>query len=176
MAAGFRSPLPLLGLGAGAAPTTTAGVRSMLAPWIGGAGSAGVAPTTDAGVRSLLAFWIGGAGTVGITPAVTGGGGGGPIDEPYYWVGTDRRQDKEQAPRDDRAALRADLLRAVDALEAPQGVQTSARSIDDAQHSDGLEKALQAAAALQMPAAAADAQGANSLLFAAMLALLEDDD
>jgi len=41
----------------------------------------------------------------------------------------------------------------------------------------GLDKARVARpAALQMPAAAADAQGANSLLLAAMIALLEDED
>lgn len=37
-----------------------AGVRSLLAPWMGGATAPGVVPET-AGVRSLLAFWCGGA-------------------------------------------------------------------------------------------------------------------
>jgi hypothetical protein len=72
MAAGFRSPLPILGLGA---EVTQAGVRSMLAPWLGGAGVAGVTPETSGGYRSLLAFWVGGAGAVR-APSIGGGGGG----------------------------------------------------------------------------------------------------
>ncbi|MBP6514029.1 MAG: hypothetical protein KA224_02545 [Steroidobacteraceae bacterium] len=48
--------------GAGAEPVPPAGgVRSMLAPWAGGAGAI-VPTTTTGGPRSLLAFWIGGAG------------------------------------------------------------------------------------------------------------------
>jgi hypothetical protein len=34
------------------------GVRSLLAPWIGGAGNA---PDAPMGVRSMIAFWMGGA-------------------------------------------------------------------------------------------------------------------
>lgn len=64
--AGFGSPLFLLGLGDGSAPASASGIRSMLAPWIGGAASSGT--TTDSGYRSLLAFWAGGAANSGTTP------------------------------------------------------------------------------------------------------------
>jgi len=56
----------------GSAPTADTGVRSLLAPWMGGASSSGSAPTADTGVRSLLAFWTGGASSLGgiIPPTV----------------------------------------------------------------------------------------------------------
>lgn len=65
--AGFGSPLFLIGLGNGSTPTPSAGVRSMLAPWIGGAG---VTPSSGSpsGYRSLLAFWAGGAANIGEAP------------------------------------------------------------------------------------------------------------
>jgi hypothetical protein len=83
MAAGFRSPLPILGLAAGTVAPAGAAVRSMLAPWMGGA-SVGMAPTTPAaGPRSMLAFWMGGAGlrylesgAEAIASHITGGAGG----------------------------------------------------------------------------------------------------
>ncbi len=64
--AGFASPLFLLGLGNGSTPASSSGVRSMLAPWIGGAASS--VTTTDAGYRSMLAYWSGGAANSGATP------------------------------------------------------------------------------------------------------------
>ena len=68
MSAGTRSLLaPWIG-GASAA-ASAAGRRSHLAPWIGGASAATV---TRAGVRSLLAPWAGGA-AAGIAPASSGG-------------------------------------------------------------------------------------------------------
>lgn len=174
MAAGFRSPLPLLGLGAGAAPTTTAGVRSMLAPWIGGAGSAGVAPTTDAGVRSLLAFWIGGAG-VSVTPEPEAiPTGGGDSTRRYLRNRSQFANRKRRRDEDEQRQPQAIPLRPVDAAQTAQALADfTARQMQRA----GLDKASTARhAALQMPAAAADAQGANALLLAAMIALLEDDD
>lgn len=75
MAAGFRSPLFLLGIAA--APITTGSVRSLLAPWMGGAS----APSpTQAGFRSFLAPWIGGAcgyAETPVTPPYTGDGNQG---------------------------------------------------------------------------------------------------
>lgn len=77
--AGFRSALPLLGLSS-APSSTQGGVRSLLAPWVGGA-SAPSAPATQGGYRSLLGFWIGGASAGSApTPPTPGGnpnGGGG---------------------------------------------------------------------------------------------------
>lgn len=67
MAAGYRSPLPILGLAAGSVTPAGAGVRSLLAPWMGGA-CIGMAPTTSTGPRSMLAFWMGGA-AVGLDEA-----------------------------------------------------------------------------------------------------------
>ena len=173
MAAGFRSPLPLLGLGAGAAPTTTAGVRSMLAPWLGGAGSAGVAPTTDAGVRSLLAFWIGGAGTDGIAPEPEVIPTGGGDSARRYLRNRSQFANRKRRP-EERTEPQAITLRPVNAALTAQALADfSARQMQRA----GLDKARVARpAALQMPAAAADAQGANALLLAAMIALLEDED
>jgi hypothetical protein len=74
--AGFRSPLFILGISA--APDSQAGVRSMLAPWMGGA-SAAAEVTTVAGVRSMLGFWLGGACAAPAptpTPPASGGGFG----------------------------------------------------------------------------------------------------
>ena len=191
MAAGFRSPLPLLGLGAGAAPTTTAGVRSMLAPWIGGAGvapsgttagvrsmlapwigGAGVAPTTDAGVRSLLAFWVGGAG-VSVTPEPEAIPTGGGDSARRYLRNRSQFANRKRRP-EERTEPQAIPLRPVDAAQTAQALADfTARQMQRA----GLDKARSARpAALQMPAAAADAQGANALLLAAMIALLEDED
>jgi hypothetical protein len=70
----MRSPLFLLGISSTAAPASSGGRRSMLAPWIGGAAATAVAPET-AGVRSLLAFWAGGAlsGSVAIASGTTPG-------------------------------------------------------------------------------------------------------
>lgn len=49
-------------MGVAAVPAAEApGLRSMLAPWMGGAAAPQQAPTADGGCRSLLAFWIGGA-------------------------------------------------------------------------------------------------------------------
>lgn len=51
------------GAGSGSAPApTSGGIRSLLAPWLGGAGMVDAAPpANDGGYRSLLAPWIGGA-------------------------------------------------------------------------------------------------------------------
>lgn len=65
MASGFGSALFALGLGNGSAPATNEGMRSMLAPWIGGAGSPSAPGTPDSGFRSMLAFWAGGASNAG---------------------------------------------------------------------------------------------------------------
>ncbi len=49
-----------------------AGLRSLLAPWMGGA-AAGMAPATQAGVKSLLGFWAGGAASPdGVAPEQAG--------------------------------------------------------------------------------------------------------
>lgn len=61
MASGFRSPLFILGLANGSG--SSSGVRSMLAPWIGGASSP--AGATTSGFRGMLAFWAGGAANAG---------------------------------------------------------------------------------------------------------------
>jgi len=65
-------------------------------------------------------------------------------------------------------------LRPVDAAQTAQTLADfTARQMQRA----GLDKSRVARpVALQMPAEAADAQGANSLLLAAMIALLEDED
>lgn len=62
------------------------GARSLLAPWIGGAGS----PQPSGGYRSLLAFWMGGAANLGTPtpptppePPRPGGGGGAAPSEDY---------------------------------------------------------------------------------------------
>lgn len=52
--------IPILLRIAGKATATQAGVRSLFARWLGGAGS--VSAAQQAGFRSLLAFWLGGAG------------------------------------------------------------------------------------------------------------------
>jgi hypothetical protein len=62
---GFRSPLFILGLSSAPAETA-AGVRSMLAPWMGGASS--TPADTSGGYRSLLAFWMGGASAPAYVP------------------------------------------------------------------------------------------------------------
>jgi hypothetical protein len=116
MAAGFRSPLPILGLGA---EGTRAGVRSMLAPWLGGAGVAGIAPETSGGYRSLLAFWAGGAGV-----AHEDGSGGGrpravPHSRPLEMPARRRPNRREQA---DETTVRE----ALDAFDALVGTQTPA--------------------------------------------------
>lgn len=67
MASGFGSALFALGLGNGSVPAASAGMRSMLAPWIGGAGSPAAPGTPDSGFRSMLAFWAGGAANAGET-------------------------------------------------------------------------------------------------------------
>ena len=159
--------------GAGVAPSSsTAGVRSMLAPWLGGAASAGVAPTTDAGVRSLLAFWVGGAG-VSVTPepGVIPTGGGDSARR--YLRNRSQFANRKRRP-EERTEPQAIPLRSVDAAQTAQALADfTARQMQRA----GLDKARAARhAALQMPAAAADAQGANALLLAAMIALLEDED
>lgn len=71
MADGYRSLLAFWAGGAannGAAP---AGVTSLLAPWIGGAGTTST-PATTPGITSLLAPWIGGAGSAGAPASVPG--------------------------------------------------------------------------------------------------------
>lgn len=65
--AGFASPLFLLGIGNGSAPTSVEGVRSMLAPWIGGAASPATTGSAS-GYRGMLAFWAGGAANSGTSP------------------------------------------------------------------------------------------------------------
>lgn len=67
---GFRSPLFLLGIGAGAAQ---AGIRSPLAPWLGGA--CAPAAVERPGIRSMLAPWLGGACAVVGTPIPVPGSG-----------------------------------------------------------------------------------------------------
>lgn len=70
MAAGFRSPLILLGFAATAvAPAADVGFRSPLAV-LGISAVPQVSPTT-AGYRSLLALWLGGASAPPFTPAAT---------------------------------------------------------------------------------------------------------
>ncbi len=67
MSAGFRSPLAFW---IGGARPAEAGARGLLAFWLGGA----VAPAaTNAGARSLLAFWIGGAATPQSVARIGGG-------------------------------------------------------------------------------------------------------
>jgi len=178
MAAGFRSPLPLLGLGAGAAPTTTAGVRSMLAPWIGGAGSAGVAPTTNAGVRSLLAFWVGGAGTAGVTPVPTGDHARGGDDVPPERYEIVYRRAKPEADRVEALSVDAQPVE-IDprADELARAAESAAQALA-AQSAGKADPALIAATlrrAVVMPAAAADLEGERSLLLAAMLMFLDED-
>ena len=68
MAAGFRSPAFWLGIAA-APVSTTGSVRSLLAPWLGGA-SAPAAATAQAGIRSFLAPWLGGASASPVAPPV----------------------------------------------------------------------------------------------------------
>ena len=74
-------------------------MRSMLAPWIGGA-SAPQAPTTTGGTRSMLAFWMGGACSLGTTPPTpivpTGSGGGGG-----FLLGGKIEKDKNHKRRED---------------------------------------------------------------------------
>lgn len=72
MAQGYHSLLAFWigGAGTGAAPATPVGYRSLLAPWIGGAGVPSAPPGGDVGYTSLLAFWVGGAGVL-TTPADT---------------------------------------------------------------------------------------------------------
>lgn len=91
MAVGFRSPLPLglskphntdvgyrglLAFWCGGAtsitPTAAAGVHSLLAPWLGGAG---VSQTGTTGYRALLASWLGGAGVPAFEPTA-------PLEQP----------------------------------------------------------------------------------------------
>lgn len=81
--AGFRSPLWLLGVSGAAAPATTGGVTSLLAPWAGGAGSAPAAPGGNGGITSLLAPWAGGASA----PPVAPGGNGGYVSLLAPWMG-----------------------------------------------------------------------------------------
>lgn len=79
--AGFRSPLPLLGLGK--PPRADGGFRSPL-PILGL--SKAVPITAKPGVRSLLAFWLGGACAPSSSPTPTpppspnNGGGGAYYD------------------------------------------------------------------------------------------------
>lgn len=146
----------------------------MLAPWIGGAGSAGVAPTTDAGVRSLLAFWIGGAGTSGVDPTPeeppAGAGDGGSARRYLQSRGRVARRKTRQDEDRSAAMPLAPLTRPADPAQTAQALADfAARQMRRA----GLDKRP---ASVQMPPAAADDIGANSLLLAAMLALLEDED
>src|SRR5205085_7296247 len=54
--------IPLFLYRTGSPPAAThAGVRSMLAPWAGGAGAKPATAATRGGARSLLALWMGGA-------------------------------------------------------------------------------------------------------------------
>lgn len=92
--AGFRSPLPLLGL---SAPTGTKGYRSLLAPWLGGACAPSAARP---GYRSLLALWAGGAfGYLGEPPEPEEPGGGG-IARPLYRPSQPARRPLEPRKRE----------------------------------------------------------------------------
>lgn len=71
----------------GSAATTTAGVRSLFAFWMGGATFASA--TTTAGMRSLFAFWQGGAqGSEGTpTPTATASQGDpGGLAHAHFWA------------------------------------------------------------------------------------------
>ncbi len=72
----------------------SAGVRSPLAFWVGGAGR----PPRAHGVRSLLAFWLGGAYGY-TTPVVDQVPGGGPIKEPIKGRIDRRRRRPDDLPR-----------------------------------------------------------------------------
>ena len=61
MAAGFRSPLYLLGIAA-AAGVASGGFVSPLAPWLGGAAAPSV--SSGPGFTSPLAPWLGGASAI----------------------------------------------------------------------------------------------------------------
>jgi hypothetical protein len=106
VAAGFLSPLPVLGF-SGSPVSTQAGYRSLLAPWLGGAASGPAAPTV-AGYRSLLAPWLGGAwsgiGSPVLATAPASGGGGGEAFLHHH----DGRLDRLR--RDERDVLEILLL------------------------------------------------------------------
>lgn len=73
---GFRAPIFSLGISAPAGGAQ-AGIRSLLAPWLGGAGAPSLARP---GFRSLLAPWLGGACAIrGIPIPVSDASGNGTI-------------------------------------------------------------------------------------------------
>lgn len=87
--AGIRSFLaPWLG-GASSPSLSTPGYRSLLAPWIGGAS----APGGNAGYRSLIGFWLGGVSSGEAIPPVP------PVDENKggFWKPVRERGVKSQA-------------------------------------------------------------------------------
>ena len=83
--------------------TVVPAIRSMMAPWIGGA-SIGPASTTQVGYRGLMSFWAGGAspGAASATQAGyrgflgfwAGGGGPGPASDAVVteWIVLARRR------------------------------------------------------------------------------------
>lgn len=84
--AGFRSALPAFGI-SGTADTVQAGFRTPL-PGFNGGGNA-TAPVTQAGYRGMMGFWAGGA-AAGTAEAIEMDGG--PADGFYDKV---RREDDE---------------------------------------------------------------------------------
>lgn len=100
MAAGLRSLHAFWVGGAGAGGATPAcGPHSLLAPWVGGAGVPAEAPETG-GYRSLLAWWTGGAGSTGeVEP---------PAPAPAPVAGVPRRVRLPQALVDELALRRID--------------------------------------------------------------------
>lgn len=60
------------------------GVRSQLAPWLGGASSTPSSGAAAGGARSPLAFWMGGAGA---TPVPSTSTAGGPRSMLAFWMG-----------------------------------------------------------------------------------------
>lgn len=64
MSAGFKSPSILLGI---SSSPSSSGVRSLVAPWIGGASSIGA---ERGSFRSMVAPWLGGA---SVSPSNRGG-------------------------------------------------------------------------------------------------------
>lgn len=68
MAAGYTSPLWLLGLSGGGGAAPLAGIVGPLAFWSGGAGHSGAAPAPAAGYVGFMAWWLGGAGLLETPP------------------------------------------------------------------------------------------------------------
>ena len=117
--AGFRSPLFILGIAAAPVASDT-GVRSLLAPWIGGA-SAPSAVADQGAHKSLLAFWLGGACSPAFVPPppptpvpqnIAVGGSGG-LSGKWKQSDTYDRRGNQRAFREDRDMLEILLILAI---------------------------------------------------------------